>query len=942
MCFRSWMSRAVFLSMLPASLAQAAEADRAPVVAGFPVLRKTEGPVVAGRLLLGELSCHACHPVHEGADPLTSGSGPLYRKQAPVLDHVGSRVKPEYLRAYLKAPHAVRPGSTMPDVLAGMPEAQRNEAVEALTHFLASTGTPRQVPLDRRAVVRGRALYHRVGCAACHGGEKRQSRTPRVDPEDEFPEESVAARGTPPQIVPLGDLAAKYTEPGLSRFLLDPLQVRPSGRMPSLNLNRQEAEAIANYLLADLRADLPKNVDFAYYEGDWEELPDFSKLRPVKSGRASGFDVTEGRRTDQFAVRFETQLDLPSSGNYRFELVSDDVSALEIDGQRLVLNDGIQPAQPVSAATDLAKGPHRVVVTCFKGAGEGELSVSVQGPRLPKQDLADLVHRVGEEPVRREVAESPPFRVDPALRDRGRSLFGSLGCASCHQMRSEQGLVASSLSATAFEKADPMRGCLAETPGPRVPHYELSPEQREALTVVLKDRNGPRTPAGPRAVLVHTLAAFDCVACHRRGNMGGVSDLTNPYFETTQAEMGDEGRIPPPLDGVGAKLKPEWLGHILRDGSKDRPYMLTRMPKFGGSNVGYLKHLLALLDHVDPAPKPEFSKSLRRVKEDGRAIVGNQGFNCVGCHTFRGIESTGVQGTDMTLMARRLRRDWYCHYVNDPQKFRPGTRMPSAWPDGQSTLPGVLDGHAARQVEAVWIYLSDGQNAAVPLGLGRDPIPLAPKDGEAVLYRNFIEGAGPSAIGVGYPEGANLAFDANNFRVAMVWQGGFIDAAQHWTGRGAGSQSPMGRNVLHLPEGPSLANLASRDESWPDTPPRSLNYHFRGYRLTPDRRPTFLYDLGPIHVKERPEALKNEGRATFELVFSVSSDEPTETLFLRASVADSVEPKGDGRYRINNDWTTRIEGGDEPFVRESKGKKELVVPVPLRGHPVEVRQTVEW
>ena len=37
---------------------------------------------------------------------------------------------------------------------------------------------------------------------------------------------------------------------------------------------------------------------------------------------------------------------------------------------------------------------------------------------------------------------------------------------------------------------------------------------------------------------------------------------------------------------------------------------------------------------------------------------------------------------------------------------------------------------------------------------------------EAIIYRNFIEGAGTRAIGVGYPEKLNLAFDANEMRLA--------------------------------------------------------------------------------------------------------------------------------------------------------------------------------
>ena len=86
---------------------------------------------------------------------------------------------------------------------------------------------------------------------------------------------------------------------------------------------------------------------------------------------------------------------------------------------------------------------------------------------------------------------------------------------------------------------------------------------------------------------------------------------------------------------------------------------------------------------------------------------------------------------------------------------------------------------------------------------------------EAVIYRNFIEGAGARAIGVGFPEKLNLAFDADNMRLAMLWHGGFIDAARHWTARGAGFEKPLGDNVLHLPTGPPLARLSDPSAMWP-------------------------------------------------------------------------------------------------------------------------------
>src|SRR5262249_22516828 len=154
--------------------------------------------------------------------------------------------------------------------------------------------------------------------------------------------------------------------------------------------------------------------------------------------------------------------------------------------------------------------------------------------------------------------------------------------------------------------------------------------------------------------------------------------------------------------------------------------------------------------------------------------------------------------------------------------------------DGKSVLPGVLDGTAATQIEAMWLYLKDGGAARLPVGMGKTSIPLVPAAG-AIVYRNFIEGAGTRAIAVGYPEQAHLAFDASEGRVALLWQGASLDAARPWTARGAGFEGPLGDNVLRLPPGPGFAALDRPDSPWPA---RAPGYRFRGYRLTRDDRPT--------------------------------------------------------------------------------------------------------
>ena len=111
--------------------------------------------------------------------------------------------------------------------------------------------------------------------------------------------------------------------------------------------------------------------------------------------------------------------------------------------------------------------------------------------------------------------------------------------------------------------------------------------------------------------------------------------------------------------------------------------MLTRMPRFGAANLASLIAAFAALDPLEPVAVPTFAESPRRVKSIGRFLAGGEALGCIKCHTFKGIESEGVQAVDMTVMTRRLRRDWFHRYLVDTQAYRPGTRMPTGWPGRQ-------------------------------------------------------------------------------------------------------------------------------------------------------------------------------------------------------------------------------------------------------------------
>lgn len=890
-------------------------ADAAPRVPGFERFHKAEDTPLtdSGRLLVQELNCLSCH---HGPNDLTS----VAPKKAPVLDDVGSRVRPEWLRGYLTDPQQVKPGSTMPHVMASVAEADRMAAVEALTHFLASTGTVADTHPDQTAAQKGKVTFHRVGCTACHNevGEKAADL---------------------PTSVALPDLGKKYTSTSLAAFLKDPLKSRPSGRMPALGLKDEDYRDIAQFFVRDVH--LAPNVEFAVYEGSWEKLPDFDSLKPVKTGECAGFDLTVAERTNNFAIRFKSNLYVKAPAQHQFYLGSDDGSRLTIGGEVIVDSDGIHPHSENKGRHSFEIGWHPVIVDYFQGGGEWSLDVDIDGNGLKKQPLAGLVSLSKERP--QSGKDQSGFQVDAALVERGRELFQSIGCAACHTFKHDgKALVASKPAKPWKELLGKTGGCIAETPPSSVPQYRFSAEQRTAMAAVVGTAPVPRTVA---ETIHGTLVAFNCYACHKRSEIGGVEEARNDFFTSAQKEMGDEGRLPPALTGVGDKLQDDWMKRILEQGANDRQlYMQSKMPKFGGGNVGHLVAAFASVDRQpDSAPKPNLNLPKYKVTAIGRHLVGANALSCIKCHDFAQHPSQGVRAINLTTMTKRLREDWFHRYMLDPQAYRPGTRMPAPWPFGTSTIRDLLEGSADKQIRAVWQYLEDGDKAAVPVGLVREPIELKPT-WAPIIYRNFIEGAGARAIGVGYAERANLAWDANDMRLAMIWHGAFIDAARHWNGRGVGFESPLGDDLLHLPAGQPFAQLESVNANWPDGSARDNGFHFRGYKLDEVQRPTFRYEGPAITVEDFPKPVISAGDKYGQLqrTLTVTGPSAANPWYFRAAVADSIETGPDGGYRIDNLWLLKVTGGEAPIIRDSRGKKELLVPIKLAGQPVSVSLHYEW
>ena len=454
----------------------------------------------------------------------------------------------------------------------------------------------------------------------------------------------------------------------------------------------------------------------------------------------------------------------------------------------------------------------------------------------------------------------------------GAVFFQELGCAQCHEPEA-----ARRDFGKAFALLDLAKPCTTAS-------YPLSPEQQKELAAV----KAKRIPAKmePDERIHFRMTQLNCFACHSRDELGGVADARDEFFTTTNLNLGEQARIPPSLTGVGAKLKPAALRRILVSEGSVRPYMKTRMPRFGSENVEDLVEWLGNVDQTEPLGISHLENKEEAMKA-GLELVGEKNLACNSCHTFFGEKSTTLNALDLTTMWERLQEDWFHRYLLNPQQYHASTIMPSFWPNGKSVRPEVLDGDAKSQIDAIWQYLSKGQEARRPAGVRPEPIPFGPSGSEAVMLRRQYTGIGKRGIGVGYPSGINLSFDAGKMALGAIWKGDFAEMSPVWRGQGSGFVKEAGEGLVRFPAGPGFALLESADEVWPVVPEGedAKGFQFMGYSLDQMQRPTFRYRFEQVEVSDGFEDFSEGPKLVRKMTFG--SEMPKKAYF-RAGGGESL------------------------------------------------------
>ena len=317
--------------------------------------------------------------------------------------------------------------------------------------------------------------------------------------------------------------------------------------------------------------------------------------------------------------------------------------------------------------------------------------------RMPKFKLSDeeaqqLAAYLSSTAPRAKQLGAP---TDAAILARGQKLVQTTGCLNCHGLKLDNQFKTKSLAELKPERFQ--SGCLLESPVGQsgAPTFAFTKEEIAALQTFLATDRASLARHAPVEFTERQMRLLNCNACH--GQLEGF----------------------PALPLIGGKLKPEWMRQFIAGevAYKPRPWVLHQMPAFP-QRAEALATGLAMSHGYPPqtAAEPPAPPELVKI---GRKFVGaDGGFSCISCHAVGDQKATQVfdsEGINLAHSALRLQKDYFVRWLMNPLRVEPTTKMPVYFDEeGKSQLADILDGSAAKQIDAIWQYLRQGEKIQPP------------------------------------------------------------------------------------------------------------------------------------------------------------------------------------------------------------------------------------
>ena len=135
--------------------------------------------------------------------------------------------------------------------------------------------------------------------------------------------------------------------------------------------------------------ELAQGLNYYYYEGNWNMIPEFKNCIPVKTGKLEKASFDFRNRDINFAVRCTGYIDINDDDAYNFYLSSDDGSKLFIDGTLIIDNDGLHGSVEKNKRLFLEKGKHQIELQFFQETGGFNLAFEYESSKIKRQPLPE-------------------------------------------------------------------------------------------------------------------------------------------------------------------------------------------------------------------------------------------------------------------------------------------------------------------------------------------------------------------------------------------------------------------------------------------------------------------------------------------------------------------------------------------------------------------------
>ena len=316
-------------------------------------------------------------------------------------------------------------------------------------------------------------------------------------------------------------------------------------------------------------------------------------------------------------------------------------------------------------------------------------------------EIGDYLLSVGT--GKRNPNDFMPNLNDAKSKALGEKLIAERGCAGCHDMKGFERISAPELTHVGDKTADILEFgnaknvkkdlydyLLTKITDPRsfdtdkfkgkMPKFGIEKDDAKTIATYLMSLSGQELPVeftkdlreqgSPLLAGRKIFEQHDCAACHRVAGVGG--------------------KVGPDLTREGEMVRPGWMFEFLKKPVRIRWWADARMPNYNLTDqeaTTLTEYFMALSNQPAPYEYTPPDKKVFPLAGLGAKYFAD--LKCQSCHPLAGKQGVGGAdtkklGPDLGMAPARLKKDWIFRFLKDPQGFSPGTQMPSfGKPDDQ-------------------------------------------------------------------------------------------------------------------------------------------------------------------------------------------------------------------------------------------------------------------